>query len=123
MPTTFSVDQARALLPDLQSHATELVRLRADLAEGRLALQRGEEPPGGLAALKAAEAHLQEAVDWIVAQGIQLKGLAPLLVDFPSERDGEPVLLCWLEGEPTLGWYHHEALGFAGRRPLDGGHR
>jgi hypothetical protein len=29
-----------------------------------------------------------------------------------------PVLLCWLEGEEELAWYHHVGLGFAGRRRL-----
>ena len=29
--------------------------------------------------------------------------------------DGEPVLLCWLEGEAQLGWYHKADHGFAGR--------
>jgi len=27
-------------------------------------------------------------------------------------------LLCWLEGDPDLAWYHRVDLGFAGRRPL-----
>jgi hypothetical protein len=39
-------------------------------------------------------------------------------VDFPADRDGVPVLLCWLEGEAELGWYHRADLGFAGRRRL-----
>jgi hypothetical protein len=28
------------------------------------------------------------------------------------------VLLCWLEGDRSLGWYHRLDLGFAGRRRL-----
>jgi hypothetical protein len=45
--------------------------------------------------------------------------LAPLLVDFPGALDdGTPVLLCWLEGEPALDWYHRLDLGYAGRRRL-----
>ena len=32
----------------------------------------------------------------------QVKGYAPLLLDFPGERDGEPVLWCWLEGDAEL---------------------
>ena len=50
--------------------------------------------------------------------GAELKGLAPLLVDFPADLDGVPVLLCWLEGDRELAWYHRDDLGFAGRRPL-----
>jgi hypothetical protein len=47
---------------------------------------------------------------------VELKGLAPLLVDFPADLDAVPVLLCWLEGESELAWYHRADLGFAGRR-------
>ncbi len=117
-PRHFTLAGARALLPELREHADRIVALRADLAAGQWARQRGEEPPGGLAQLKALEAHLQEQVDWFVAEGIQVKGIAPLIVDFPSTLDGDAVLLCWLEGETTLDWYHPAETGFMGRRRL-----
>jgi len=53
-----------------------------------------------------------------VDQGLEPKGLAPLLLDFPSEISGEPALLCWLEGESKLGWWHRPDHGFGGRRPI-----
>jgi len=40
------------------------------------------------------------------------------LVDFPSEIDGEPVLLCWRSDEPTVGFYHSPDAGYAGRKPI-----
>lgn len=40
------------------------------------------------------------------------------LVDFPSWRDGEEVLLCWRRDEPDIRWYHSLQGGFAGRQPL-----
>jgi hypothetical protein len=40
------------------------------------------------------------------------------LVDFYSEIDGEPVLLCWKRGEPHVGFYHPLSGGFAARKPL-----
>ena len=56
----------------------------------------------------------------VLAEGIEVKGWAPVLVDFPAVLDGQDVLLCWLEGEPALEWYHRVDLGFAGRRRLPG---
>jgi len=47
-----------------------------------------------------------------------VKGFAPLLLDFPGEHDGEPVLWCWVEGEADIRWYHRADCGFAGRRPI-----
>jgi hypothetical protein len=39
-------------------------------------------------------------------------------VDFPSERDGRRVLLCWQLGEERVAWFHDEHAGFTNRRPL-----
>ena len=114
----FTLAEAQSLLPALRAQAEKVIGLRADLADSQAAIQRGETPPGGLAEVKALEARLQEAIDWFADNGIQLKGFAPIIVDFPSELDGRPVLLCWLEGETELGWYHPAEVGFMGRRRL-----
>lgn len=119
-PRHFSLADVRGLLPELHERAERIVALRADLVAAQSVHGRGGELPGGLAELKSLEAHLQEQIDWFAAEGIQLKGIAPLIVDFPSTLDGEPVLLCWLEGEPALAWYHPAETGFMGRRRLPG---
>lgn len=118
MEPRFTIDEARALLGELQQRAETIMRLRADLADAQVALRQGAQPAGGIAGAKSLEAHLQEAIDWFGDRGIQLKGIAPVIVDFPGELDGEPVLLCWLEGETALGWYHDPEVGFMGRRRL-----
>jgi hypothetical protein len=121
MDATFTLGQARAMVPELRRHVSRLVTLRADLVEARAALERGDRPAvGGLPEAKALEAHLQEAIDWFGQRGIQLKGIAPVIVDFLSQLDDEPVLLCWLEGESSLDWYHRPELGFMGRRRIPG---
>jgi hypothetical protein len=123
MERSFTVAQARELMPAVLSHGDELIEVRANLIELQSALAAGERSPlGGLPEAKAYQAQLSELLGWFPAQGIDLKGFAPLLLDFPAELDGEPVLLCWLEGETELGWYHKLPYGFAGRRriPLDG---
>lgn len=118
-PRRFTVPEARQVLRGLRGCLAELVALRADATELAAAvLAGGRSPLGGRAELKAAEARLAELVAQVQATEVQVKGLAPLLLDFPAELDGVPVLLCWLEGDPDLGWYHREDLGFAGRRPL-----
>lgn len=50
--------------------------------------------------------------------GIQLKDRRTGLIDFPSELDGRPVLLCWRLGEPSVQFWHDADSGFAGRQPL-----
>ena len=98
----------------------EIVLVRADAVELAAAIAPGGEPSplGGLPEWKAAEARLNELMTEVQQTGAELKGIAPLLVDFRSELDGSDVLLCWLEGDRALEWYHRLDLGFAGRRRL-----
>jgi hypothetical protein len=115
----FTVEEARSVVTELRPVLDELVSLRADAAE--LAAANAGGPPtqlGGIPELKAAEARLDELMTQVQAHGIELKGWAPLLLDFPAQLEGVPVLLCWLEGDTELGWYHRTDLGFLGRRPL-----
>ena len=54
----------------------------------------------------------------IQALGAIVKDLELGLVDFPSLREGEEVLLCWRVGEEEIGFWHSLDEGFSGRRPL-----
>jgi len=116
----FTLTQARLELARLRPVLEEIVVVRADAVELSAALTAGGEPTalGGLPEWKAAEARLNELMTEVQQTGAELKGVAPLLVDFPADLDGVPVLLCWLEGDPELAWYHRLDLGFAGRRRL-----
>lgn len=111
----FTLEEARQVLAELRPVLSELVTLRAEATELAAAV-RGGRP--GLADLKAYEARLDELMTTVQQTGVELKGWAPLLLDFPADLHGVPVLLCWLEGEGALTWYHRADLGFAGRRPL-----
>lgn len=115
----FTLAQARHLVVTLRPRIDELVTLRADLAELRADLaDRGSSPHGGLPEVKGLEARIYGIVEEINQQDIQVKGIAPVLLDFPGERDGRPVLWCWLEGDTDVRWYHRIECGFAGRRPV-----
>jgi hypothetical protein len=120
MPELFTLDEAREVLVRLRPLLEELIVVRADAAELAASLDAGGPltPLGGLPEFKAAQARLDELLTAVQQPGVQLKGFAPLLLDFPAEREGESILLCWLEGDPDIGWYHRADLGFAGRRPL-----
>ena len=115
---TFTVAQARELLARILPELDELIGVRADLAELTAALDAGLSPAGGVAERKALEARFAEGIEAIGRLGIHLKGVAPLLLDFPAVVDGRDALLCWVEGEAGLDWYHPVELGFAGRRRL-----
>ncbi len=116
----FDLAAARAELARLRPVLDEFVALRADAAELAASMAPGGSPTplGGLPEFKAAQARLDDLMTQIQATGVELKGFAPLLLDFPAEIDGVAVHLCWLEGDTELGWYHRTDLGFPGRRRL-----
>lgn len=121
MDHVFTLEQAQRLLPEVLARAEEVIAIRADLMELQSALRAGTHSPlGGLPEAKGFEARLSELLGWFQGQGIDLKGIAPLLLDFPALLGGDAVLLCWLEGERELRWYHKPEHGFAGRKLIPG---
>lgn len=115
----FSVDEARTLLTQLAEPIEAFVAQRAAFAELRWSLDHDPgRADGGVAELKALEARLEAGLATVRDHGIQVKGFAPLLLDFPATLDDAAVLLCWVESEPAIEWYHRVELGFMGRRRL-----
>jgi len=50
--------------------------------------------------------------------GVQVKDLDYGLIDFPADRYGEKVLLCWRYGESEVSYWHKPSEGFSGRKAL-----
>jgi hypothetical protein len=116
---TFTLSEARALIPEVRVQIDAIVAARANLAELTFALRSGlSSHLGGKPEQKGYEARIDEALGWFTIQGIEVKSIAPVLVDFPAYYGRQSVRLCLLEGEQELGWYHRTELGFAGRRRL-----
>ena len=129
---SFTPAEANSALDEVRPVAERLVAVRARMRElersqGELVTAIGGNG-GGYAAsdLNAAQAELAGLAEAAVAcverleeLGVLLKDLDLGLLDFPSERDGEQVLLCWHVGEETVSTWHGLAEGFAGRKPID----
>jgi hypothetical protein len=133
MERTFTPDEANAALAEVRPLAEQLVAHRRALTAAQrrqaalvvsIAGNGGDLGPSDLQ--EAAEAIQREAdaiaavVDELDEQGVQVKSLEEGLLDFPAERDGEPILLCWKVGEERVAFWHGIDEGFAGRKPLDG---
>lgn len=81
-----------------------------DVYTEELAVSRSE--------LEGEEAKLVAFIEELTALGVELKGPADGLCDFPSIRDGREVYLCWKLGENEIQHWHELHTGFAGRKPL-----
>lgn len=120
----FTLEEARAWLPDLRKRLKAARAIYASLAELRAdyaAVARRIRSNGHAAKLPDLSekgAALREALQGILDAGIQVKDIETGLVDFPHLRNGEEVFLCWREDEPDIAYWHRVEDGFAGRLPL-----
>lgn len=128
LPRLFTVEEARALLPVLRPI---LIGLRNDKRQstelrqrlGELSVKRQQN--GSAAEAEEVERRIAlqyqkiaRQLEELTALGVFVKDIDHGLVDFPSLRDGRPVLLCWHMGEPDVAWWHPLDEGFRGRQPL-----
>ena len=68
--------------------------------------------------MQEVSSQIEQVVDSISQRGILVKSVDPGLVDFPYNRDGHEVYLCWKEGEDQIRYWHNIESGFAGRKPI-----
>ncbi|HST25303.1 MAG TPA: DUF2203 domain-containing protein, partial [Gaiellaceae bacterium] len=108
-------------LVDERSRLGEALEKRSGLAELTGSNGGGFHPrlPADVdSELEAAAEGIKECVEQLTGLGVQVKDIDTGLVDFPSTRDGDEVLLCWRLGEDAVEWWHTPDGGYAGRRPL-----
>jgi hypothetical protein len=131
MPKYFSVEEANALLPQVQPGLEECQRIVAEarpiqealMQAARTSRGNGHGDEGDLQA-KAQRAQelsrrLQEIVGQIQSLGVEIKDIDRGLIDFRSEREGREIYLCWMLGEgDTIAWWHPIETGFSGRQPI-----
>jgi hypothetical protein len=86
-----------------------------------MAREKANEGGGGSPLGPTYLAHMiafSEAIQEIEHLGVHVKDFRTGLVDFPYDRDGRIVYLCWKPDEDEIGWWHETDGGFAGRQPL-----
>ncbi len=130
MQKLWSVEEANQVLPHLREILSVLIeqKKRAELAEEALSELEarakgnghglGAEMAHRKARVRAATDQIRQALEQVRGLGCEVKDLDSGLVDFPSEREGRPVLLCWSINEPAVLYYHDQDQGYSGRQPL-----
>ncbi len=120
----FTLEEANALLPRLREILDEAAIHRNALREKaprmepilRAATGNGGGKAGSEYGVEAY--NLYRAVERIRELGVVLKDLDVGLLDFPHERDGRVVFLCWHPPEERVAYWHDLDAGYAGRQPL-----
>lgn len=127
----FTLEEANAMLPQIREEIGKLQSIKRDFEKQFLRLkqlkeQLGTPRPGQPDPYFTLEGELEfmqiEArtlVQSIHMKGAQLKDLDMGLVDFPSLRNGQEVLLCWRLGEESIAYWHGVNDGYSGRKLIE----
>ena len=120
-----ALGEIRPLVEELVAHRRALQRAQDERQElaGKIAGNGGGIDAQRLADLEAEGERerigIARCVNEIHERGAIVKDLDEGLVDFPAQREGEEILLCWRLGEEDVAFWHGLEEGFAGRRPLE----
>ena len=128
MRAKFSVEEANRTLPLVRRIVSDAVRdywrwqEKVREYEEVAANRKVDQPSDEAERLEHEAQQLARDIDGYIAEirqlGLEMKGIDSGLVDFPSEVNGRPVLLCWQLGEESVQYWHEEDAGFAGRQPV-----
>jgi hypothetical protein len=116
----FTLQEANDLLPTVRGRLASLRALRSSIIKAQAGGPQADRDKilsllGGIDRdVKAFHKGLED----LQALGCELKDLERGLVDFHSMRGNQVVLLCWMDGEESIGWWHPVDSGFNGRQAL-----
>jgi hypothetical protein len=121
----FTVEEANRLIPQVKTMIEQLRQGRLHLHKHRPTAEAIAQQAGGNGGGSEAGTYLSDYSQMMVrglarlqAMGILLKDLERGLIDFPHQRDGREVYLCWKYGEERIDYWHETDSGYSGRQPL-----
>jgi hypothetical protein len=119
----YSLEEARALLPEVRKWLKHLSQSRRTLTkyDEQLAekLKPGCDLGGDLVnSWVRTLADLRDVLLEFYQREIQIKDLERGLIDFPALMDGREVFLCWEKSEDDIEYWHELDAGYAGRERL-----
>jgi hypothetical protein len=124
---SYTIEEANALMPQVRSVLLQLAveQRRMDIAHAEMHRHlTGNGDPASAAEASRLEretADIAEGMRTLVTLleglGVQLRDTEMGLVDFPGERDGRQVWLCWRLSDPAVAFWHGTDEGYATRRP------
>ena len=122
----YTVNEARALLPQIRVWLAELGKLRKRLLQfdqrlGELVAAGNDVGGGTVNNWVKALCRIKTLLMEFHKRAIQLKDLDRGLIDFPALVAGKEAYLCWEQDEDDIEFWHDLESGYAGRERLQPG--
>ncbi len=121
----FTIQDANKVLPsvikkfnNIVSLKNEVTRIQSDVETNPRYMSSFKDYMIKKQELNTAITNFYKAVEDLESTGVMIKSIEEGLLDFPSLRFNEEVLLCWKEGETEIKFWHGKDEGFMGRKPL-----
>ena len=119
----YTIEEARALLPQIREWLAEIDKLRRrlkQLDERITQILAGGVDVGGESVNTHIKllAKLQHVFHEFEERQIQIKEIDRGLIDFPAIIAGKEVFLCWEQDEEDIEFWHDLDTGYAGREKL-----
>lgn len=119
---TYTVNEANAALAEIRPRLQRMRAARQRILQGAQVVRGRVEADGGGhhpdRGYAEASSVLRSEMEVLAEIDVALRDAETGVVDFPAERDGRPVFLCWRLGEDEVGFWHETDSGFGSRRPL-----
>jgi hypothetical protein len=121
----FTPVEASKLIPDIRPKVKELIEqkkvigtLHAEIEKYNLLGFKPADVAEKAGQLDALVEDMTRKIAELEDLGVQVKDLEFGLVDFPAERYGENVMLCWRYGEAEVSFWHKHNEGYNSRKSL-----
>jgi hypothetical protein len=106
------------MVKELMERRKVVTELHAELERYNLLGFKPVEVAEKAAQLDALVEGMTQKIAELEDLGVVVKDLEFGLVDFPADRYGESVLLCWRYGEAEVSYWHKPDEGYSGRKAL-----
>ena len=127
----YTLEEANATLPWLEELLASMVPIRDSLERqqievmsmmqnrrGNGAASHDQEIEDSQKTMAILAQQLRQDLQEITDRGIIVRDVVRGLVDFPSQREGGTIFLCWLRGESQIEFWHGTDEGYGSRKPL-----
>lgn len=125
MPNYFTLTEANKALSTIRAWMDEVMQIRQRILDNQPEIWSAVEKTAGnggnpvIAKMVFDFEKFDALLHKIQDAGAQIKDINIGLLDFPAQKDGREVCLCWKYGEGDIGYWHEVDAGYAGRQPIE----